>query len=168
LLDTNLNDLDLIFSKHFLHEDLPDFAYYAITLIQVEQDIAKEDVIELDGLFLRHLLGAPVKDMGKALSITWSTIPDKWNHFFIGGRFNKVLVRESGTDLEDLTKYFNVNSKLLLLQLELVCICIFNLLNGVPELMHIYFRNFNSGQESGIAGREFKNIQSDLKCGFSL
>ncbi|GKF89531.1 hypothetical protein Tco_0263494, partial [Tanacetum coccineum] len=79
-----------------------------------------------------------------------------------------LTVRESRTDLEDLTKYFSVNSELSLIQLELVCICIFDLLDGVPELMHIYFRNFSNDQESMIAGSEFKNRQSDLKCGFSL
>nr|GEV82112.1 reverse transcriptase domain-containing protein [Tanacetum cinerariifolium] len=105
------------------------------------------------------------------LHITLASVPeilDKWNHFFIGGRFNKILVRESGTDLVDLTKYFSVNSELFLIQLELVCICIFDLVDGVPELMHIYFKNFSSDQESEIAGREFKNIHSDLKRGFSL
>ncbi|GJR22387.1 hypothetical protein Tco_0970914 [Tanacetum coccineum] len=102
---------------------------------------------------------------------TWQYVSeflDKWNHFFFGGRFNKILVRESGTDLEDLTKYFSVNSELFLIQLELVCIYIFDLLDGVPELVHVYFRNFSSDQESGITGREFKNIKSDLICGFSL
>ncbi|GKE14460.1 hypothetical protein Tco_1422037 [Tanacetum coccineum] len=102
--------------------------------------------------------------------ITLASVPDildKWNHLFIEGRFNKILVRKSGINLENLTKYFSVNSELLLIQLKLVCICIFDLLDGVPELMHIYFRNFSSDQESRIARREFKNIQSDLICGFS-
>ncbi|GJS38010.1 hypothetical protein Tco_0536392 [Tanacetum coccineum] len=103
--------------------------------------------------------------------ITLASVPeflDKWNHFFFGRRFNKILVGESGTYVEDLTKYFSVNLELFLIQLEPVRICIFDFLDGVPELVHIYFRNFSSEQESWIAWREFKNIQCDLICFFSL
>ncbi|GKC23657.1 hypothetical protein Tco_1025807 [Tanacetum coccineum] len=81
---------------------------------------------------------------GSQIAYHTSSVPeilDKRNHLFIRGRFNKILVRESRTDQEDLTKYFSINSKLLLIHLEL---------------------------ESKIAGREFKNLQSNLKCGFSL
>ncbi|GKG04107.1 hypothetical protein Tco_0314494, partial [Tanacetum coccineum] len=38
-------------------------------------------------------------------------------------------------------------------ELEPVCICIFDLLDGVPELMHVYFRDFSSDQEYRIAWR---------------
>ncbi|GJX24739.1 hypothetical protein Tco_0231035, partial [Tanacetum coccineum] len=94
-----------------------------------------------------------------------SELLDKWNHFFIGGRFNKILVREFRTDLDNFKKDFSVNPTFFIIQLELVCICVFDLLDGVPELMHIDFRNFSSDQESEIACREFKSIQSNLICG---
>ncbi|GJT15285.1 uncharacterized mitochondrial protein-like protein [Tanacetum coccineum] len=55
------------------------------------------------------------------------------------------------TDLENFTKDFSVNTTLFLIQLESVCICIFDLLDGVPELMHVYFRYFSSDQEYRIA-----------------
>ncbi|GKC13114.1 hypothetical protein Tco_1009896 [Tanacetum coccineum] len=73
-------------------------------------------------------------------------------------RFNKVLVEKSGKNLENFTKDFHINSKLFLIQLELICICVFDLLDGVPELMHVYFRDFSSDQEYRIAWREFKSI----------
>ncbi|GJQ95894.1 hypothetical protein Tco_0007033 [Tanacetum coccineum] len=57
------------------------------------------------------------------------------------------------TDLENFTKEFSVNTALFLIQLESVCICIFDLLDGVLELMHVYFRYFNSDQECGISWR---------------
>ncbi|GJT78473.1 hypothetical protein Tco_1045198 [Tanacetum coccineum] len=56
-------------------------------------------------------------------------------------------------NLKDLTKYFSVNSTLFLIQLEVVSICISNLVDGVPELMHVEFRDFNKDLESGIARR---------------
>ncbi|GKF36051.1 hypothetical protein Tco_0112809, partial [Tanacetum coccineum] len=59
-------------------------------------------------------------------------------------------VGEFGKNLKDFMKYFSVNLALLLIQLESVCICIFDLPDGVPELMYVYFRDFNSDQECGI------------------
>ncbi|GJS00998.1 hypothetical protein Tco_0317506 [Tanacetum coccineum] len=82
---------------------------------------------------------------------------------------HKYWFKESGTDLDGSHEHFSRSySELLLIQLELVCIGIFDLLDCIPESMHIYFRHFSGDQENGIAGREFKNIQSDLICGFSL
>ncbi|GKD95230.1 hypothetical protein Tco_1375067 [Tanacetum coccineum] len=86
--------------------------------------------------------------------IILSSVPeflDKWNHLFFGRRFNKILVGESWINLEDLKKNFSINSELLLIQLEPVCICIFDLLDCVPELMHIYLGNFSSDQKSWIS-----------------
>ncbi|GJY43449.1 hypothetical protein Tco_0431662 [Tanacetum coccineum] len=70
---------------------------------------------------------------------------------------------KSRTNMENFTKTnFRVNLELLLIQLELICIGVFDLLDGVPELMHVYFRDFSSDQECRIAWREFKSFQCNL------
>ncbi|GKG58135.1 hypothetical protein Tco_0589746, partial [Tanacetum coccineum] len=61
------------------------------------------------------------------------------------GKFNKFLVRKNQTDLENFMKYFSINSTFLL------SICISDLCDGVPKLMHVDFREFSSDQERGIA-----------------
>ncbi|GKD26480.1 hypothetical protein Tco_1232694 [Tanacetum coccineum] len=72
--------------------------------------------------------------------------------------FNKVLIEESGINLENFMKDFSVNSAFILIQLEPICICVFDLLDDVLKLMDVYFRYFSSDQEFGIAWREFKSI----------
>ncbi|GJV48278.1 MAK10-like protein [Tanacetum coccineum] len=51
-------------------------------------------------------------------------------------------VTETGTDLKNLMEYFSVNSALFLIQLEVISICFSKLLDGVPKLMHVDFRDF--------------------------
>ncbi|GJT67975.1 retrovirus-related pol polyprotein from transposon TNT 1-94 [Tanacetum coccineum] len=65
-------------------------------------------------------------------------------------------------------KYFSVNSAFLLINLETVCIRISDLFVGVPELMHVDFRDFSSDQECIITRSEYESIQSDLICSFVL
>nr|GEW50262.1 retrovirus-related Pol polyprotein from transposon TNT 1-94 [Tanacetum cinerariifolium] len=77
-------------------------------------------------------------------------------------KFNKILVRELGTDLKNLKEYFSVNSVIFLIQLEIVTICFSNLFDGIPELMHVDFRDFNSDMECRIAKRQLESIQDTL------
>ncbi|GKA93024.1 hypothetical protein Tco_0815010 [Tanacetum coccineum] len=66
---------------------------------------------------------------------------------------NKVLAANSGTYLENFMKDFRINSELLLIQLEPISIYVFKLLDGVPELIHVNFRDFSSDQKCRIARR---------------
>ncbi|GKC24017.1 hypothetical protein Tco_1026167 [Tanacetum coccineum] len=93
---------------------------------------------------------------------------DKWNQFIFRFWNDKILVVKSGTKLKNFMKDFSVNSAFLLIKLETVCICISDLFDGVPELMHVDLRDFSSDQEHGITMSEFESIQSDLICGFVL
>nr|GEX68618.1 hypothetical protein [Tanacetum cinerariifolium] len=77
-------------------------------------------------------------------------------------RFDKFLIWKSRTDLENVTKYFYINSALFLIQLEQVRRKVFNLGDGVPELLHIYFQDFSYDKESWVKRRECKSIQDNL------
>ncbi|GKG10647.1 hypothetical protein Tco_0342047, partial [Tanacetum coccineum] len=70
-------------------------------------------------------------------------------------------------DLKDVSEDFQIEVEFLLL-VHSKPVEIFILVDSIPELVHVHFRNIYSDEKSGIARNERKSIQDNLKCMFSL
>ncbi|GKA05126.1 putative reverse transcriptase domain-containing protein [Tanacetum coccineum] len=89
------------------------------------------------------------------------------HNIFISGKFIKVLTMNSRADLKEVSKYFQIEVEFLLfVHSEPVGIII--LMDKVPELVHVNFRNICSDEKCGVARSESKSIQDNLKCRLSL
>ncbi|GJZ80500.1 hypothetical protein Tco_0645494 [Tanacetum coccineum] len=74
----------------------------------------------------------------------------------------------SWTDIQNLSKDFRIDNALLIGQKEFIRFSVFDLLNGVPELLHKYFRDIYRNSECLVARRVLDYINDDLKCLFLL
>ncbi|GJW43059.1 hypothetical protein Tco_0071858 [Tanacetum coccineum] len=89
------------------------------------------------------------------------------HNIFISGKFIKVLTMNFRTDLKDVSEDFQIEVKfLLLVHSKPVGISI--LVDSIPELMHVHFKNICSDEKSEITQSESKSIQDNLKCRLSL
>ncbi|GKE49664.1 hypothetical protein Tco_1480922 [Tanacetum coccineum] len=89
------------------------------------------------------------------------------HNIFINGKFIKVLTMNSRADLKDISEDFQIKVKFLLL-VHFEPVGIFILVDRIPELVHVNFRNICSDEKCRIAWSESKSIQNNLKCRFSL
>ncbi|GKA86303.1 hypothetical protein Tco_0808014 [Tanacetum coccineum] len=69
-------------------------------------------------------------------------------------------------NLKDVSEDFQVEVEFLLL-VHSEPVGIFILVDRIPELVHVNFRNICSGKECRIAQSESKSIQDNFKCGLS-
>ncbi|GJW36400.1 hypothetical protein Tco_0059320 [Tanacetum coccineum] len=76
--------------------------------------------------------------------------------------------KSESTYIKDLSEHFNINYAFLVSQKKLIRFCVFDLLNGVPELLHENFKNFSRDGKCLEAGRVLDDINHDLKCLFLL
>ncbi|GJW17239.1 hypothetical protein Tco_0024675 [Tanacetum coccineum] len=73
----------------------------------------------------------------------------------------------SRADLKDVSEDFQIEVEFLLL-VHFKPVGIFILVDSIPELVHVHFRNICSDEKCGIARSESKSIQDNLKCRLSL
>ncbi|GJY08081.1 hypothetical protein Tco_0375135 [Tanacetum coccineum] len=72
------------------------------------------------------------------------------------------------TDIKNLSKDFSIYYALLVGQKEFIRLCVFDLLNSVPELLHKDFMDFCKDSECLEAHGVLDHINDDLKCFFLL
>ncbi|GJU89614.1 hypothetical protein Tco_1302037 [Tanacetum coccineum] len=89
------------------------------------------------------------------------------HNIFISWKCIKVLTMNSKADLKDVSEDFQIEVEFLLL-VHSEPIGIFILVDSIPELVHVHFRNISSDEKCGIARSESKSIHDNLKCRLSL
>ncbi|GJX55142.1 hypothetical protein Tco_0285039, partial [Tanacetum coccineum] len=89
------------------------------------------------------------------------------HNIFISGKFIKVLTMNSRANLKEVFEDFQIKVEFLLL-VHSEPVRIFILVDRIPELVHVNFRNICSGEKCKITWSESKIIQDNLKCKFSL
>ncbi|GJX37716.1 hypothetical protein Tco_0251019 [Tanacetum coccineum] len=70
-------------------------------------------------------------------------------------------------NLEDISEDFQIEFESLPF-VHLESVESFMLVNKIPELMHVDFRNICNDEKCRVAWCESQSIQNNLKCGFSL
>ncbi|GKB66057.1 hypothetical protein Tco_0927469, partial [Tanacetum coccineum] len=114
---------------------------------------------------LMHLINNNIGDCLDFPSMT--KFFEERHNIFISGKFIKVLTINSRTDLKDFSKDFYIEVEFLLL-VHSEPVGIFILVDSIPELVHVHFRNICSDEKSRIARSESKSIKDNLKCRLAL
>ncbi|GJT38990.1 hypothetical protein Tco_0938855 [Tanacetum coccineum] len=112
-----------------------------------------------------HLINNNISDYLDFPSMT--KFFEERHNIFISGKFIKVLTMNSRADLKGVSEDFQIEVEFLLL-VHSEPVGIFILVDRIPELGHVKFRNICSGEKCGIERSESKSIHDNLKCRLCL
>ncbi|GJT10797.1 hypothetical protein Tco_0857839 [Tanacetum coccineum] len=157
----------LVFSKEVVNDNFGESRVVHLILLFVTSviDLTSVDDSSKSSPGLMHMIN---NDIGDCLDFPSMTkLFEERHNIFISWKCIKVLTMKYRTDLKDVFEDFQIEVEFLLL-VHSEPVGIFLLLDRIPELVHVNFRNICSDEKCGIARSESKSIQDNLKCRFSL